>query len=340
MQLIIYLLLVLISYYSVSLYRAYAIKCDILDHPNHRSSHHVATPRGAGIVIAFIWFLVVWFCDIFYEITLHQWLIFFVPSFLIAIIGFLDDRFELNVLVRAFTHLLCAIWVVVLLHGLPVVYIGYHAIHWQIIGSILAVVAIMWSVNLFNFMDGLDGFAAVEAIFFFGVGGYLIYQASPEAQYIALISWSLVALMLGFLFWNWPKAKIFLGDVGSSFLGFLVMVFALYATRVYNIPLLLWIYLYGLFCFDATITLIRRMAHGDKVYQSHNLHAYQRLHQAGFSHRQVLYANILLNALISVLVLWAYYVPNMLLWNGAIEAMLLLASYLWVEFKKPMYGKK
>jgi Fuc2NAc and GlcNAc transferase len=256
------------------------------------------------------------------------------------LIGFLDDKYNLSALLRATIHLVCAVLAVLLISQLSINSISNYLWLEQLIVVVGATLLIVWSVNLFNFMDGLDGFASVEAIFYFSVGGYLIYITSASFAYLSFIAWALVALLFGFLWWNKPKAKIFMGDACSSFLGFLVAIFAFYAAKHLSISIWLWIYLYGLFWFDASITLMRRILKGERWYESHRSHAYQRLHQAGFSHTQILQGQIIVNILISSLVLWAYFMPTMLLWCGLIELILLAGIYYWVELRYPMYGSK
>lgn len=332
-QITVLIILFILSYLGVGLFRNYALKHHLLDHPNQRSSHVAPTPRGGGIVIASLWLLFVAVSTFFYQITLNDALFLFLPALLITVVGFLDDRYDVPILIRILVHFAAAVWIVILLVStLSITLLSYK----ELLFAVIAIFIIVWSINSFNFMDGLDGFSSIEAIFYFAIGGYLIYASSPGAQYFAFMAWVLVAILLGFFLWNKPSAKIFMGDAGSSFLGFLVAAFGCYAIVKLQLSAWLWIYLYGAFAFDATITLMRRMLRGEKWYQGHRLHAYQRLHQSGFSHLQVLFSLISLNIIISLLVLWAYYIPSMSWLVGLTELILLTGAYLLVEYRYPM----
>lgn len=204
------------------------------------------------------------------------------------------------------------------------------------IGGILAILAIVWSTNLFNFMDGTDGIAAMEAIFVLGIGGFFLWNA--QAAGMAMITWVLGTSVAGFLIWNKPRAKLFMGDVGSATLGFIIMVLAFYGEKQYGVPALLWVILYAAFIFDATVTLFRRLLAGEKGYQAHRLHAYQRLHQAGWSHAQVLWAYSGINVILAGLALFAFYHREWLLGSLLIAVLILVCLYVIVERFRPMYS--
>lgn len=337
-HIVFYLLLIVLTYLLVNQYQRYAIKKAILDHPNQRSSHKVATPRGGGLVIALLWLFLGCAGFYFYDVLFEDWLVFFVPGVLIFLIGYLDDRYQVRNLWRFLTQIVASVIAIVLFHYHPKLTIAYNvqitSIVW-VYGSLF--LAFLWSTNLFNFLDGLDGYASTEAIFIFTLTGFIAYHSFAVDVEIAYLAWMVSALCIGFLLLNWPPAKIFMGDVASGFLGFLFVIFAYYLSAKAQVSILLFVYMYSLFWFDATITLIRRICHGDKWYESHNLHAYQRLHQAGYSHLQVLMCNITLNIIIAVLVLWAYFEPEYLPLVGIVELILLTACYLIVERIKPMY---
>jgi Fuc2NAc and GlcNAc transferase len=138
--------------------------------------------------------------------------------------------------------------------------------------------------NLYNFMDSIEGIAAAEALVV-GLGGALLLAASspPLAPVSALVA----AAAAGFLVWNWPPARLFMGDVGSGFLGFAFGALALASERARALPAVLWLVLLGPFFVDATVTLLRRLARGDRWFVAHRSHAYQRAVQAGCSHGRV-----------------------------------------------------
>ncbi|MBL4622818.1 MAG: hypothetical protein JKY89_10505, partial [Immundisolibacteraceae bacterium] len=196
--------------------------------------------------------------------------------------------------------------------------------------------AMVWSTNLFNFMDGTDGIASFEAITIYGVGGAVLWLHG--AHQLALLAWIIVASVAGFLVWNWPKAKIFMGDVASSFLGFMVIPFALIGYYVYDISVFVWFVLYLMFTLDATLTLIRRLRHREKFYEAHKLHAYQRLHQSGYSHQRVLFVIIGMNCILSALAVVAAQYTHWRTMSIAGAVVVTVLYYVWVETKKPMYA--
>jgi Fuc2NAc and GlcNAc transferase len=150
----------------------------------------------------------------------------------------------------------------------------------------LSVLILVWSTNLFNFMDGIDGIAASESIFISGALAWLNWLGGGTSGTTAAML-SLSAASLGCLVWNWPPARIFMGDVGSGFLGFMVTALAMVSNERGSIPMEVLPILGGVFLVDATVTLIRRMLRGDRWTEAHRMHAYQHLARRFGSHRPV-----------------------------------------------------
>ena len=158
---------------------------------------------------------------------------------------------------------------------------------------------------MYNFLDGIDGYAGSQAIFL-GLAGYIFFS---DSHFLVLVSAS-----LGFLVWNWHKAKIFMGDVGSTLLGYNIAIFAIYYQNGNleneGTSILVWISLFGLFVFDATYTLVLRKFNGERISQAHKKHAYQRLNQSGWAHDKVVKYSIFINILIFAIV---YFISNALI---------------------------
>jgi Fuc2NAc and GlcNAc transferase len=247
---------------------------------------------------------------------------------MVAIVGFLDDCKGVPALKRVLCHILAALIIMVLIAQEV-------AVPWWMfpVGLFLLV----WSTNLFNFMDGTDGLAAIEAVFVLGVGGLLMRDAG--AINLPPLMWLLSASLLGFLCFNWPKAKVFMGDVGSGFLGFVIAAIAIACYLAFDLSPGLWMILYAVFLFDSTVTLVRRVLHGDRWYEAHKLHAYQRLHQAGWSHAKILIGLIIVNLMLSAAALWAGRHPEALLWVDLAVFVGMASIYLGIERVKPMYSK-
>ena len=253
--------------------RRYALSRSIIDIPNARSSHSVPTPRGGGvaIVVAFLAAL-----PILGAIGLVPWTQLIAvggAGALVALIGFMDDHGHIAARWRLLGHFSAAIWALAWLGGLPpIVFFGLSLdLHW--FGHILAAIYLVWVLNLYNFMDGIDGIASVEALCVC-LGASLLYwlNGTPTLIWGPLI---LAMAVLGFLYWNFPPARIFMGDAGSGFLGIALGVLSLQAAWESSALLWAWLILLGVFIVDATFTLLRRLIRGDKVYEAHRSHAYQ-----------------------------------------------------------------
>jgi Fuc2NAc and GlcNAc transferase len=274
----------------------------------------------------------------YFKIIDEQYLWMFLPSAVIGIIGFLDDHYNLPVALRFIVQCFAAA------AGLIILGEGGVYLHEWISSSFfiplpicfaLLVVAVVWMINLFNFMDGSDGIAAQEAIFVFGIGGYILFQF--HAYELATLAWGLVCLLAGFLSWNWPTARIFMGDSGSCFLGCTIAFYALISYKLYNVPWMVWVLLTALFWFDATVTLVRRILAGQEWRKPHKLHAYQRLIQGGWSHTQVLLGAIAANCVLAGLAVWIIYEPRLTYFAFGVAMTMLTCLYLLIEIYKPMF---
>ncbi len=259
----IYFMLFLLSYFGVWWMRTYAPH----DLPNHRSSHKMPTPTGGGAVFVVLFYISI--VILHYRLEIDSELFYaLLGGIPLAFVGFLDDIKHIKPIYRLLIQFSVVVWAMLAL-GL-----WEHFAWWQ---TILMMLSGVWLINLYNFLDGIDGYATSEAIFVVGAATLFFHDTT------LLI---LIALLSGFLLHNWHKAKIFMGDAGSTFLGFLVFCMALYHSHSLN-DLLLWLMLLGLFIFDATVTLIRRALAGERLMSAHRKHLFQRAVQMGFSHDKV-----------------------------------------------------
>lgn len=266
--------------------RRFAHARGLLDMPNPRSSHSTATPRAGGIAVVLVLTAAVLILE--QSGGIAAWLCWALlgGGLAVSAVGLLDDYRSVAPGLRLVVHAGAAIWAVWLV-GVPgLLQTGHHLTYLDWAGSVCAVIGIVWVLNLFNFMDGIDGIAAGEAAFV-SLSGALITLAGSDPHGVATVGLVLGAACLGFLVWNWPPARIFLGDVGSGYLGYVLAVLSLAAARGNAAALWTWLVLGSLFLADATVTLIRRMARGEKIYQAHRSHAYQLLAQRWGSHRRV-----------------------------------------------------
>lgn len=263
-----------------------AVDHGLVDHPNARSSHHRPTPRGGGVAIAAASSIAVL---ILYSLgyagsQLTMAIVF--GGLMVAWIGFNDDRRGVSVRWRLAVHAIAAIWAVYVLGGLPPLQLGSHRVDFGWAGDVLATIGIVWALNLFNFMDGIDGIAASEAVFVMTSGALLVAIRVPMSS-ISIVALTVACASAGFLLWNWPPAKIFMGDVGSGYLGYVMGVLTLASTRDNEVMPFVWLILAGVFFADATLTLVRRLIRGDRIFEAHRSHAYQWLARRWKSHRRV-----------------------------------------------------
>lgn len=315
---------------SVKKFIAIAYKFNIIDVPNSRSSHFMPVARGGGLVIALfsecliisLYFLKYLQLNIMLALSC---------AFMVSIVGFLDDLITLSIKFRFITQLIASLIAVSL-----IVPLNFNSLS-SISIFFVSVVGVIWSTNLFNFMDGTDGLAAFEAVFVLMVCGSLLCLVSNNSGFgscLLLIS----LIVAGFLYFNWPPAKIFMGDVGSCFLGFLIGISALISHFSFGVSLIFWLIIYSVFCFDATITLMRRFISGQKWYLSHRSHAYQRLQNIGWQHKNILFGLIIINSCLALVALVTYYY-DMLLVAAFLILIFLSIIYLLIELSEMGYEK-
>jgi Fuc2NAc and GlcNAc transferase len=290
---IILFLLVLAFFAAVGLtgwLRRYALASHLIDIPNARSSHTLPTPRGGGLAIVAVFLASL---PIFYAVGDLPWAdvaAFVGAGGLVASVGFLDDRGHVSVRWRLLAHFLAAAWVLWCLGGMPALIVTDSIwVRGLLTGA--GLFYLVWLLNLYNFMDGIDGLAGLEA-FSVCLGGALLYGAGGHFGPLLVLA----AAVAGFLYWNLPPAKIFMGDGGSGFLGIVLGIFSLQAAWVSPQFFWSWLILLGFFIVDATWTLLRRWYQGDKVYQAHRSHAYQYAARA-YGHRLVSLVVMAINVL-------------------------------------------
>jgi Fuc2NAc and GlcNAc transferase len=284
----------LLALLLTGLVRKLALAHGVLDVPNERSSHNTPTPRGGGIAIVFATVAAAVALAWHGVLDINLFLALTGGGILVALVGFLDDRRQLSARVRLAAHLTAAVWALVCMGGLPPLRFADQVVSFGWEGYVIGALGIAWTLNLFNFMDGIDGIAASEAAFV-AWGGALLALMTGVSVAVPAMACVFGAVCCGFLLWNWPPAKIFMGDVGSGFMGYVIVVLALGAARESPVALLVWLILGGVFFCDATVTLVLRLAKGERVYEAHRTHAYQRLARRWRSHRRVTIAVVIVN---------------------------------------------
>ncbi len=298
------------------------------DRSNHRSMHRGTVPRGGGLMFVSATLVVYPAASVAAGLPTH-WMLLSVFA-VMAVIGWLDDRAGLGIRPRLIVQTaLAALAATVLLSRVP----GFAdallpaAALW-----LIAVSVIVWGTNLFNFMDGMDGLAASQAAVVLGTLAWWLWRAG--ALGVSLLALVAAASVLAFLRYNRHPARVFMGDTGSLSLGVLITVISLAAVFEYSIPAVAVIALMGLFLFDATVTLVRRIVGGERWWEPHRSHYYQRAAALGYSQVQVVSTMFLLNVL-----LVAASSRLVLTGDGAVPALAVLAAVtgvpaLWLEYRE------
>lgn len=261
-----------------------ARQLQLVDVPVARSSHSIPKPRGGGLAIVVLFLLVASHFFLSGLIPFAQYMALLAGG-MVALVGLADDFWQLDAQWRMPPQFLAACWVVWWLGEVPGISVAGWQLESQWLLSILAVLALVWLLNLYNFMDGIDGLAASELVFVNGMSLLLVINSGD--QVVALLSATLLTAGAGFLVWNWPPARIFMGDVGSGFIGFSLGVLALFSMQHGSLTVWTWVILLGVFIVDATTTLLRRFWRGDKWYEGHATHAYQHAARHYKSHARV-----------------------------------------------------
>ena len=255
------------------LVRRYALHTDLLDHPNERSSHTVPTPRGGGVGIVLSFLAIILAVGLLGLIEQRLTISALGSGAMVAALGFVDDRSGLPARWRFLGHLAAAFWVLAWMGPVPPVPLFGLVVDLSYAGPILCTLYLVWMINLFNFMDGIDGIASVEAITTSLGGALLWWLAGSGNGWIAAVVFA--SCVAGFLVWNFPPAKIFMGDAGSGFLGLLVALLSLWCAQATPVLFWSWFILIGCFMVDATTTLVRRVRRGERFFDAHRAHAYQ-----------------------------------------------------------------
>ena len=276
------------SYGGVEALRAWAARGNALDIPNPRSSHTRPTPRGGGLAIVVCTLIGLWVLSLSLRnvLDLRMTIGYSLGAILIAAVSWRDDLEPVSNRVRFGAHVAGALivlftvgwWEQVTLPLLPSFSLG-------LLGSVITLFWIVGLINVYNFMDGIDGLAGGQAV----IGGvaWAVLGWWFNQWLVAILGILVAAASVGFLLHNWPPARIFMGDVGSAFLGFTFAVLAVIAGFADPRLALVGVVLLWPFVFDTSYTLLNRLRKGENIFQAHRSHLYQRLVIAGHTHRSV-----------------------------------------------------
>lgn len=284
-----------VSWALTLLLRRYALAKSLMDVPNERSSHSIPTPRGGGVAIVVTFLLGLPVLHVLGLLSQEVLYAYLGSGLIVATLGFADDHGHIAAKWRLAGHFIAASWALFCLNGLPALQLLGITVYPGVLSTLIALCYLVWMLNLFNFMDGIDGLASMEATSAC-LGMCLIYWLTgrPELIWGPLL---LAASTAGFFWWNFPPARIFMGDAGSGFLGLILAGMSVHAANASPEYFWSWIILLAAFITDSTWTLLRRLLRGEKVYQAHRSHAYQHAAIKLRSHKRttglVLAVNIL-----------------------------------------------
>lgn len=262
--------------------RRYALAHAVIDTPNARSSHRIPTPRGGGLAIVLAFFAALGVLWLNGQLADPLALALLGSGGLVALIGFIDDHRPLPARWRLLVHFVAAGWALLCLR---------EQLPWPTATALAILVVtgwllyLVWLLNLYNFMDGIDGLAGIEALCV-GTGAALLHLLAGDTASM-LPPALLAAAASGFLYWNFPPARIFMGDVGSGFVGIMLAILSLQALSIRPELGWVWLILLGVFIVDASLTLLRRLLRGEAVQRAHRRHAYQFAARHYRSHRAV-----------------------------------------------------
>ncbi len=291
--------------------------------PNDRSLHTIPTPHGGGIAIALTWYLGLIYLFTCKEIDTQLFHALMI-GVVLAIVGFIDDLYSLNPKIRLVIQAFVSGLGLYMIGGLSYIDFGFFTIENQMFINVLAFLGIMWCINLYNFLDGIDGYATMEVIFL-SVAGAICFSG----LYFNILG----ASALGFLLWNWDKAKIFMGDAGSTFLGYTIAIFIVYYQNQ-GVSIFVWLIFFELFWFDATLTLLRRYLNGEQLSKAHRKHAYQRLVQSGLGHGKVVLLGLCINVVLLILGYSALSHPTWVMHYFLISLVFLYCIIKIVDYRK------
>jgi UDP-N-acetylmuramyl pentapeptide phosphotransferase/UDP-N-acetylglucosamine-1-phosphate transferase len=291
-----------ITFLGVLLYRRWGISNRLFDVPNERSLHSEPTPHGAGLVIVIVCLITYSPISLFVSHDIVWG--YFIGASMIALISFLDDIFSIRFSIRLLVHAAAAIILIYdtgTWHGVTML----GGLQLGVWGYVITFLWVVWMVNSYNFMDGIDGLAALQAVI--AASGWIILGFLLNMPALYLFSAIIASASLGFLVHNVSSSRIFMGDVGSAFLGFTFAAIPLLARNMANyawdlLPIAAALFVW-FFLFDSVVTLVRRAMRGEKIWIAHREHFFQRLVASGLSHRAVTVIYGVLASLLSVSVL-------------------------------------
>lgn len=278
-----FIITVLIGY----LYPHIAIRCGLIANPNFRSLHERPIPRGGGIAVACITSFLIAFLYHHALISLQLFLVLFPCGLIVTLFGLCDDRYEISARYRLLFQCLVALWTSFMLGLEPPLNLGFTVLSSSWLELPLGFAAIVWFFNLYNFIDGTDGMA-LSATIFISLSMSMFLFLHHDKQ-LALISFTLCVTSSALILFNWPPAKLFIGETGSSFCAFIICSVILASLWKHQSIFWIWLIVLGFYICDTTSTTVTRIIKYPRSwYKPHRSHAYQNLARQWNSHLKVI----------------------------------------------------
>lgn len=322
---------------GVALFRVWSNRRGLLDLPNERSSHSTPTPRGGGLIIVLISLCAYVSISIPFNLPLSWGYLF--SAGLVAVVSWLDDLWSLPFWTRLIVHIAAAVVLtsdVGAWSELTIPLLDYRIETGFFVGRILAVLWLVWFLNAYNFMDGIDGIASLQAVIA-GIA-WAVLATKFDLPATAILGAIVASATAGFLIHNWQPARVFMGDVGSAFLGFTLAALPLLgrAESGSDIPLLpsAGILFVWLFLFDTIFTLIRRLLERKRVWEAHREHIYQKLIIDGWQHAHVTLAYGVASSILALLVILGVFLPGTYSFLAFLFVVLLTSLMIYVGMRE------
>jgi len=323
-------LILLLSWMSVSLYQKHAIKNEIISNINHRTLHKTPTPRGGGVVFSLLIVFCIFILQSLGSMSNLMLYVFGFGGLAATLFGFVDDVKDLTAGVKLIVQLFLSGWVVYWLYSSELLLLDSVPFYVTISFAFFFMV---WMINAYNFIDGIDGMAASTSVFVSSTLAIVLFATEGPIEVVVIFALISTAVC-GFMFFNWPPATIFMGDAGSLFLGYMFGSLLLFTVLNDNISIWTWLTVFGYFFADTTLTQIMRVILVKQWYLAHRSHAYQNLARITGSHSKVTISVVIYNLLwVLPLTLWSTFQPEM----GIVAAFLSIIPALVVAF---IYGPK
>ena len=299
-----------VSYFGIILYRRVAISRDIVANPNFRNLHASPLPVGGGIVFSFVFVFSLFFIWWLNQISDDLFWVLGVGGGSAALFGFLDDLKDIRASSKLVTQFFLSGWLLFWFDGGPLLSIDWIPV---LVAIPVTALFLVWMINAYNFMDGIDGMAVSGAVFVSGAITLVLLLTNGDSEFFSVFVLFLASIST-FLFFNWPPASIFMGDSGSAFLGYIFGALILFTVKSGDISIWTWLIVFGYFFADTTVTQLMRIILVKKWYLPHRSHAYQNLARITGSHLKVTGGVVLYNVVwILPLTIWSVVKPEMAL---------------------------